>query len=614
MNFIATIQEEVSKALLVHFECDVDSESVLINTTKQEFEGDYTVVLFPFIKRAKVSPDVLGQKLGTHLKENTDIVSDFNIVKGFLNVSFTNRFWLDKLTAISGVENYGTLAKRSEKVLVEYSSPNTNKPLHLGHIRTILLGWSMAQILEKAGYEVVKTLIVNDRGIAICKSMVSWLTFGNNETPESTNTKGDFLVGKYYVEFDQQLNKEYVGWQSSQEAVTLYNTQKKDDENEESFFKRFKNNYFNEHSDLGAEVKSMLIKWEQGDAEVKKLWKTMNQWVYDGHDVTYDKLGVHFDTAYYESETYLRGKEIVLEGLKNDTFYKNEDGSIWVDLEDVGLDKKIILRSDGTSVYLTQDLGTADIRYEELGTEKMIYVVGDEQDYHFKVLFEIMKKFDRPYSKGLYHLSYGMIDLPTGKMKSREGTVVDADDLIEEVINEAKEGAKERGDVTQLTDDEQKTIINNIGLAALKFFILKVNPKKRMVFNPAESVDMQGQTGPYIQNAFVRIKSIFRKSEEALEAAEFNNYEMVDAEKDLIKSLVQFPIVIDQAARQYDPSLVASYSYTLAKQFHKFYHDVRILSAETGDAKTFRLHLSKTVADVLESSLNLLGIQMPDRM
>lgn len=614
MNFIATIQKEVSNALLVHFECDIDSDSILINSTKQEFEGDYTVVLFPFIKRAKVNPDELGNKLGAHLKENTEIISGYNIVKGFLNLSLSNIFWLDKLAAITAIDNYGTFAQRSDKVLVEYSSPNTNKPLHLGHIRTILLGWSMAQILEKAGYQVTKTLIVNDRGIAICKSMVSWLKFGNDETPSSTGIKGDFLVGKYYVEFDKQLAKEYAKWQESDEAQSIFNTHKKEDDSTDIFFKGFKNKYFNEHSALGAEVKAMLIKWEQDDQDVKTLWKTMNQWVYDGHDVTYEKLGINFDTAYYESETYLRGKEIVLEGLKNGSFFKNEDGSIWVDLEDVGLDKKIILRSDGTSVYLTQDLGTADIRYEELGTEKMIYVVGDEQDYHFKVLFEIMKKLKRPYSKGLYHLSYGMIDLPTGKMKSREGTVVDADDLIEEVLAEAKEGAKERGDVTQLPEEEQKAIFNSIGLAALKFFILKVNPKKRMVFNPAESVDMQGQTGPYIQNAFVRIKSIFRKSEDDLGSPQFDNYQMVDAEKDLIKSLVQFPVIIDQAARQYDPSLVASFSYTLAKQFHKFYHDVRILAAETEEAKSFRLHLSKTVADVLESSLNLLGIQMPDRM
>lgn len=613
MNFIANIQQEVAKALLVHFEIDVDSDTVIVNTTKSEFEGDYTVVLFPFIKKAKVSPDALGQTLGDHLTENAEIIAAYNIVKGFLNLSLSNSFWLEKLQAISQIDNYGDFPKRSETVMVEYSSPNTNKPLHLGHIRTILLGWSMAQILEKAGYEVVKTLIVNDRGIAICKSMVSWQKFSGGETPESAEMKGDFLVGKYYVEFDKQLSQEYTTWQETDEANSVFADKAKEDQGKAAFFKAFKNKYFNEYSGLGKEVKAMLIKWEENDVEVKDLWNRMNQWVYDGHDVTYDKLRVNFDSAYYESKTYLTGKNVVLEGLKDGVFYKNEDGSIWVDLEDVGLDKKIILRSDGTSVYLTQDLGTADIRYNDTGAEKMIYVVGDEQDYHFKVLFEIMKKLNRPYSNGLFHLSYGMIDLPSGKMKSREGTVVDADDLIHEVIEEARGGAKERGDVSQLDLTEQDEIFNRIGLGALKFFILKVNPKKRMVFNPQESVDMQGQTGPYIQNAFVRIKSIFRKLE-SLEAPDFGAYEIVKPEKDLVKSLLHYPVIIEQAASQYDPSLLANYSYTLAKQFHKFYHDVRILTAETPEAKSFRLYLSKTVAGVLESALNLLGIEMPDRM
>ena len=613
MNFIDNIQLEVANALLVHFDCNVDAESVLINTTKAVFEGDFTVVLFPFIKKAKVSPDKLGETLGQHLLEHSDSVSDFNIVKGFLNLSLSNDFWINKLIAISKDENYGDLAKKSEKVLVEYSSPNTNKPLHMGHIRNILLGWSMSQILEKAGYDVVKTMIVNDRGIAICKSMLAWQKFGNGETPESAGLKSDFLVGKYYVEFDKQLKSEYNNWQSTSDAIDIYKQHKSEDQEESDFFSKFKNKYFNEHSVLGKEAKDMLIKWEEDDKDVKDLWHKMNQWVYQGHDVTYENLRVNFDKIYYESSTYITGKEVVLEGMKDGTFYENEDKSIWVDLEDVGLDKKIILRSDGTSVYLTQDLGTADIRYNELNTEKMIYVVGDEQDYHFRVLFEIMKKLKRPYSTGLYHLSYGMIDLPTGKMKSREGTVVDADVLVAEVIQEARDGAKERGDAAQLSEDEQNEIFNRIGLGALKFFILKVGPKKRMVFNPQESVDMQGQTGPYIQNAFVRIKSIFRKGNE-FELQDFSSYEIEPVEKDLLKTIVQFPVIIENAASQYDPSLVANYSYTLAKQFHKFYHDIRILGAESETAKSFRLQLCKTVADVLESSLQLLGIEMPDRM
>jgi arginyl-tRNA synthetase len=613
MDILANIQEEVAKALLVHYECDADSDTVLINQTRADFDGDYTVVLFPYIKKVKRSPDELGDTIGKHLKERIADISDFNIVKGFLNVSLSDEYLVKQVDAISQIENYGDFPKRSEKVMVEFSSPNTNKPLHLGHIRTILLGWSMSKIYEKAGYDVIKTCIANDRGIAICKSMTSWKNYGNGETPESTGMKGDFLVGKYYVEFDKQLTKEYQEWQGTNIASELFQKMAKEKQTSESFFKGYKNSYFNEHSAIGKQVKEMLLKWEDGDEETKALWNQMNNWVYDGHNSTYKNLGVHFDQIYYESETYLKGKDVVLEGLKDNTFYKEKDGSIWVDLENVGLDKKIILRSDGTSVYLTQDLGTADVRYEEHGAEKMVYVVGDEQDYHFKVLFEIMKKLGRSYANGLYHLSYGMIDLPTGKMKSREGTVVDADDLVNEVIGEARKGAQERGEVSQLEANKQEEVFERIGLGALKFFILKVNPKKRMMFNPQESVDMQGQTGPYIQNAFVRISSIFRKLTE-LPDVNFSGYALEPAEKELVKSLLQYPQTIEQAANNYDPSLIANYSYVLAKQFHKMYHDVRILSAESEEAMAFRLRLSKTVGNVLESSLNLLGIEMPERM
>ncbi len=613
MDILVKIQEEVAKSLMVLYECAVDSETVLINQTKSDFAGDYTVVLFPYIKKVKRSPDELGKAIGDHLLGHLEDVSAYNIVKGFLNLSFSDKYLVNQLSVISEVDNYGSFPKRSEKVMVEFSSPNTNKPLHLGHIRTILLGWSMSKIYEKAGYDVFKTCIANDRGIAICKSMSSWTNYGNGETPESSGIKGDFLVGKYYVEFDKQLNKEYEKWQSGTAASDIFNSKSKEDQSKEAFFKGYKNTYFNEHSDIGKEVKEMLLKWEEGDTETKALWKQMNDWVYAGHNETYAKLGVHFDKIYYESDTYLTGKEVVKEGLKDKMFYEEGDGSIWVDLEDVGLDKKIILRADGTSVYLTQDLGTADIRYAEEKAKKMIYVVGDEQDYHFKVLFEIMKKLDRAYADGLYHLSYGMIDLPTGKMKSREGTVVDADDLVAEVIEEARQGAQERGEVSQLEKAAQDEIFKRIGLGALKFFILKVNPKKRMVFNPQESVDMQGQTGPYIQNAFVRISSIFRKLTD-LPDTDFSDYSLMSPEKELIKSLLQYPHVIEQAANNYDPSMVANFSYTLGKQFHKFYHDVRILSAETEVAKAFRLKLCKAVGNVLESSLHLLGIEMPERM
>ncbi len=613
MNFLKDISQQVSQSLKEKFACDVAASEVLINHTKPEFEGTYTVVLFPFVKRTKSNPQVLGEAIGTDLVNQTASIENFNIVKGFLNLSFTNEFWLNQLGKTVAGEYQDVNVGQGEKVLVEFSSPNTNKPLHLGHIRNILLGWSTANILEKTGYSVVRTQIVNDRGVAICKSMLSWKLFGNGETPESSGMKSDFLVGKYYVEFDKQLKVEYTTWQATDEAEQVFKEKAKPDTTSEDFFKGFKNHYFNDHSDLGRQVKDMLLKWEDDDEEVKALWSMMNGWVYDGFEVTYQKLGVGFDQSYYESDTYLTGKSMVEAGEEAGLFYKKEDGSIWVDLEPQGLDQKILLRSDGTSVYLTQDLGTADIRYQDHTAKKMIYVVGDEQNYHFKVLFEIMKKLDKPYAEGLYHLSYGMVDLPTGKMKSREGTVVDADVLIKEVIGEARSGAEERGDMGGLTADEQEGTIRDIGLGALKYFILKVNPQKRIVFDPKESVDMQGQTGPYIQNAYVRIKSIFRKSEEEL-SQDFAGYVCQDVERQLVNQLIQYPTVLEQAAAHYDPSLVAHYSYDLAKGFHRFYHDLRILGAESPEAKSFRLNLSKQIADTLESSLNLLGINLPQRM
>jgi len=613
MNFLTDITKQVSATLKQKFDCEVAASEILINHTKPEFEGTYTVVLFPFIKRAKSNPQALGEAIGRDLVDQSEDIEAYNIVKGFLNLTFSNQFWISQLDKSLSGEYSEINIGHGEKVLVEYSSPNTNKPLHLGHIRNILLGWSTANILEKTGYEVIRTQIVNDRGVAICKSMLSWKLFGDGETPESSGIKSDFLVGKYYVKFDQELKAEYQQWQSTSVANEVFEEKAKKEETKESFFSGFKNHYFNDYSDLGKQVKEMLIKWEDNDEEVKALWKKMNGWVYDGFEVTYNNLGVSFDLSYYESETYLTGKQMIEEGEASKLFFKKEDGSIWVDLEDVGLDQKILLRSDGTSVYLTQDLGTAAIRYQDHAATKMIYVVGDEQNYHFKVLFEIMKKLEKPYAEGLYHLSYGMVDLPTGKMKSREGTVVDADDLIAEVIAEAGAGAGERGDMGGMSTEEQEATIRKIGLGALKYFILKVNPQKRIVFDPKESVDMQGQTGPYIQNAFVRIKSIFRKSEGEL-AREFTNYVCHDIERDLINQVIQFPTVLEHAAQNYDPSLVAHYSYTLAKSFHRFYHDMRILGAETPEAKSFRLNLSKVVAEKLKSSLNLLGIEMPERM
>jgi len=613
MNFLKDISQQVSQSLKNKFDCDVAAADILINHTKPEFEGSYTVVLFPFVKRTKSNPQTLGEAIGEDLVNHTKSIEKFNIVKGFLNLSFTNAFWLRQLERSISGEYREVNVGNGEKVLVEYSSPNTNKPLHLGHIRNILLGWSTANILEKTGYDVIRTQIVNDRGVAICKSMLSWKLFGNGETPESTGVKSDFLVGKYYVEFDKRLKAEYEIWQKSERGQQVLKEKAKSTTTSGDFFKGFKNQYFNDYSELGQQVKSMLLNWEAGDDAVKALWRKMNGWVYDGFDVTYKNLEVGFDQSYYESETYLTGKSMVEAGESAGIFYKKEDGSIWVNLEPEGLDHKILLRSDGTSVYLTQDLGTADIRYSDHHATRMIYVVGDEQNYHFKVLFEIMKKLNKPYADGLYHLSYGMVDLPTGKMKSREGTVVDADVLISEVIEEARSGAEERGDMGGLTTDEHEKVIKDIGLGALKYFILKVNPQKRIVFDPKESVDMHGQTGPYIQNAFVRIKSIFRKSEEALTQS-FGEYECHELERELVNQLIQYPTVLSHAAANYDPSLVAHYSYDLAKGFHRFYHDLRILGAETPEAKSFRLNLSNQIANTLESSLNLLGINLPQRM
>ena len=461
------------------------SDKIVLNSTRKEFEGDYTLVVFPFSKMAKKSPQDTAEAIGDYLKENIDIIEDFNVIKGFLNLSLKQKHWTKVLSALSTSDGLH-IPKKDKKVVVEFSSPNTNKPLHLGHIRNILLGWSISKILKAAGYEVINTQIINDRGIAVCKSMLAWQLYGDGETPKSSGTKGDHLIGKYYVIFSQKIKEEYAQWKNSAEAVKVKDDQIKEGEDAEMFFKRYENSYFNEYSILGKQAKEMLQKWEQNDTEIRALWKKMNEWVYDGFEITYNNLGVNFDKLYYESNTYLLGKDIIEKELAADHFYKKDDGSVWMDLEDVGLDHKLVLRSDGTSVYMTQDIGTAEKRYENHGAEKMIYVVGNEQDYHFKALFEILKKLNRPYANGLYHLSYGMVDLPSGRMKSREGTVVDADDLMNEVIGEAAKNANEREIQLDIPEAEKTEINRKVGMAALKYFILKVNPKKRMVFDPKE--------------------------------------------------------------------------------------------------------------------------------
>ena len=613
MSMLANLQADIKGAIEQAFGYQLPDNQIIVSPTKKEFEGEYTFVTFPLVKALKNKPEVLGEQVGVYLKTNSEIVSDFNVVKGFLNLSLNDAFWSGALETV-GDKSYGTVPSNGKTFMVEFSSPNTNKPLHLGHIRNILLGWSMAQIAEANGYKVVKTQVINDRGIAVCKSMIAWQDLGEGKTPESTNTKGDHFVGSYYVAFEQVFQKEYKSWQATNKGQEVYKSLAKEGVAAETFFKGYKNKYFNEHSAIGARTKDMLIKWESEDKEVRALWEKMNAWVYDGFETTYKKLGVSFDYNNYESQTYLLGKEFVDEGLKSNVFYKKDDGSTWIDLESAKMDHKIVLRSDGTSVYVTQDLGTAHQRYANYNMDHLVYVVADEQDYHFKVLFEILKRLGEPYADNLYHLSYGMVDLPSGKMKSREGTVVDADDLVEEVIGEARKGSEERGGLEGIDKATQDEIYRKIGLAALKYFIIKVNPKKRMTFDPKESVDMQGQTGPYIQNAFVRIQSIFRKADLKTVDKPEAEIEYNNLERDLIVQLSQYPSVLSEAFNKYDPSLVANYSYTLAKSFHRFYHDCRILNAETESLRQNRLFLSQTIGRVLESAMKLLGIEMPEYM
>jgi len=623
-NYISYLKQNFTKALSHCYQNEVNENAILINETRKEFEGDYTFVLFPFVKSIGRSPEQIGNEIGVFLLSNDQTFIKFNVVKGFLNVTLSDRFWTDQLFQLINQENYGYSKSNHKKVMVEFSSPNTNKPLHLGHIRNILLGWSCSKILEANGYEVIKTQVINDRGIAICKSMLAWQKYGNGATPASTQTKSDHFVGNYYVLFEAKFKEEYFGWQSTDTACkVVYERNKKEGQSTDDFFKEYKNQYFNKYSALGNEARELLLKWEAKETDTIALWTKMNQWVYEGFEVTYDKLGVDFDTVYYESDTYLLGKKAVDSGIKKGVFYREADGSVWIDLEDVGMDKKIVLRSDGTSVYITQDIGTAQVRYENFGVDKMIYTVADEQDYHFKVLFEILKRLGEPYADQLYHLSYGMVELPEGKMKSREGTVVDADDLIAEVINEATAMSSDRPELSELSDGEKQVILSKIGLAALKFFMIKVQPKKRMIFDPKESVDMQGQTGPYIQNAYVRVKSVLRKAHQlGIDLSSFGNKQPInfskihflEPEKALLKHLLSFPEIVKEAGDQMDPSSIANFSFALAKDFHRFYHEVRILGTEDEQEKFVRLLLSACVGDTLRKSFDLLGIEMVDKM
>ena len=573
-------------------------ENVEIQQTRKEFEGDYTLVLFPLLKHIKANPQEIGEKLGDYLSSHAlwqgqPIVSGYNVVKGFLNLSICENYFLHFLHQIAPEKDYGKkpITKDSPAVIVEYSSPNTNKPLHLGHIRNNLLGFSMAKIIEATGKKVYKTQIINDRGIHICKSMIAWQLFGKGETPESTGEKGDKLVGKYYVLFDKAYKEEIAGLISAGKT-------KEEAEREAPIFLK---------------AQEMLRLWEQGDPETLALWRQMNQWVYDGFEVTYHNLGVSFDRNYYESETYLLGKDIVQSGLEEGVFYRKEDGSVWIDLTAEGLDEKLVLRSDGTSVYITQDLGTATKRIEEdfPKVEGMIYTVGNEQDYHFKVLFLILQKLGYTWAKNLYHLSYGMVELPNGKMKSREGTVVDADDLMEEMVQVAQELSQELGKLEGYSDQQKEQLYRVIGLGALKYYILKVDPKKKIAFNPQESIDFQGNTGPFIQYTYARIQSILRRAENCELP---KSVSLHPKEKELIKLLSLFPEVIQNAADTYSPALIANYVYDLVKEFNSFYQNVSILGEEDTDKRSLRVHLSRKVGEVIAIGFDLLGIEVPERM
>jgi arginyl-tRNA synthetase len=613
-NAASLIQHHLTLAVKELYGLDISDNLLPITPTRKEFQGDFTVVTFPLTKLAKKKPDIIGEELGHILVRDLPEIDSFNVIQGFLNLSFVPSFWNAFVLSLQDNPTFGELPANGERVLVEFSSPNTNKPLHLGHIRNILIGWSVSKILKAAGFDVSNVQIINDRGIAICKSMLARKIWGAGKTPENTGIKGDFFVGSYYVLFEQKFQEEYAAWQLTPEAREVFESKKKEDQSEAAFFKSYKDLYFNAYSELGKQAAEMLRNWEAGEEETIVTWSQMNQWVYAGFDHTYHLLGVHFDKLYYESETYLLGKDIVQAGIEKSVFYKEADGSVWIDLTDVKLDKKVVLRKDGTSVYITQDLGTAELRYDDFKANKMIYVVADEQNYHFQVLFEIAKKLKVPYAEGLHHLSYGMVDLPTGKMKSREGTVVDADDLIAEVVLEARKNSEERGVLADLTDAERSEIIRKIGLAALKYFIIKVQPQKRMTFDPKESVDMQGQTGPYIQNAFVRIQSVLRKAGDFDANIAENYLEFVLEEREIIQQLYQYPSVIEESAVQYDPSAIANYAYALAKNYHRFYHEHSILKADDLAVRSFRLCMSKAVGSVLNHSMNLLGIEMPDKM
>ena len=597
MNLETILGTVVADAIKNLYGLETEPNQIQLQKTKKEFEGDLTVVIFPFVKAARKSPEQTGQEIGEYLLQNNPVVSKYNVIKGFLNLSINTSYWLETLNAIHADATFGTKTATddAELMMIEYSSPNTNKPLHLGHIRNNLLGHSIAEIQKANGWKVVKTNIVNDRGIHICKSMLAWKFFGNGETPTSSGLKGDHLVGKYYVIFDKHFKaeiKELIEKGMSEEEAK-------------------------KSAPLILEAQKMLLAWENNDSEVRQLWETMNGWVYAGFDKTYKQMGVSFDKIYYESETYLEGKDKVEEGLASGAFYRREDGSVWADLTGDGLDEKLLLRADGTSVYMTQDIGTAKLRYDDYPINKMVYVVGNEQNYHFQVLSILLDKLGFEWGKSLVHFSYGMVELPEGKMKSREGTVVDADDLMEEMIETARETSQELGKLDNCTPEEIETIVRMVGLGSLKYFILKVDPRKNMTFNPKESIDFNGNTGPFIQYTHARIKSVLRKAaEQGLDFNTLNDIQLEISEKEsyLIQLLTEFPTVVRQAGEEFSPALIANYIYDLVKEYNQFYHDFTILKEENANLKQFRLILSESIASVIKTGMGLLGIDVPERM
>ena len=603
MSIEQQIATTVLQAVTALYGEQVAPSMVQLQKTKKEFEGNLTLVVFPFVKMARRKPEEVGEQIGAYLKEHCEAVANYNVVKGFLNLEISPKAWLNLLSAIHSDAHFGEkqASEQSPLVMIEYSSPNTNKPLHLGHVRNNLLGWSLARIMEANGNKVVKTNIVNDRGIHICKSMLAWLKWGNGETPETSGKKGDHLIGDYYVLFDKHYREEI------KELTAKFVAEGMEPAEAEEKAKK--------EAPLIVEAHEMLVKWEQNDPEVRGLWRKMNEWVYAGFDETYKMMGVSFDKIYYESDTYLEGKEKVEEGLEKGFFYRRPDNSVWADLTAEGLDEKLLLRSDGTSVYMTQDIGTAKLRFQDFPIDKMIYVVGNEQNYHFQVLAILLDKLGFKWGKDLVHFSYGMVELPNGKMKSREGTVVDADDLMAAMIAEARQTSDELGKFADMTEEEKQEVARIVGLGALKYFILKVDARKNMLFNPDESIDFNGNTGPFIQYTYARIRSILRKAEaEGLTAEAVKGTPLETKETDLIQKISQYADAVAQAGKDFSPSGIATYCYELTKQFNQFYHDYSILNAETEELKKQRLLIARNVAKTIKNAMTLLGIEVPERM